>query len=692
MAGRASSFDTKEDVPDLKHMIQGLNKISNLSPDSILRITENPTFVQSLKHALATIEAVELLNIEDSNPLNQSDVKISKRIIENTVDGPDTSKTRWRPAKVPRDEVERLKTLHDLNILDTEREDIFDNILWLATTICETNMGAVSLVDTERQYFKSQKGLNTKQTGRDEAFCSHAILQPDSLFVVEDTAEDSRFADNPLVSGGPKIKFYAGMPLNVGESSLGTLCVIHDRKKKLSRKQKIALRNLGKLCQQQLILRMTNIHLKGMVSKLKKSKSQLKIMNEQILTAAQQKEQFLANMTHELRTPLNAVIGYVTILQENETIKKMPEDILESIESIAFGSKVLRRTVNEVLDFTKINSGKLQLDISEISIHRIILSVAALQTGVAKRKNVIFEKSVDKTLHPGMKVDSMKVIQILNNLVSNAIKFTPEKKKVVMSLRRISSEQELKFPSEIVLKGSPKFATGSPDMKYHYLIMNVRDEGCGIDPKKIETIFQSFQQENVSIARTHGGTGLGLAIVKGITELMNGRIYIESKRHAGSSFCVVIPYKSCRITVKKKEVQNEKLNAPCNARFVLAEDDLLSQKLMRRYFKKMGVNVTICDNGRILCDTVKKILDEKVSTPIIFTDLGMPVMGGLEALKELRSFPSEQPLNIIALTASPEQLYRTNSGFDCILGKPVDFGELRKKLSGICDKLNREGR
>eukprot|EP00466_Bigelowiella_natans_P002476 jgi/Bigna1/56666/estExt_Genewise1Plus.C_1120006 len=168
---------------------------------------------------------------------------------------PDLKRMKWRPAEKTSDEEERIAELKSLDILDTEREEVFDSILWLATMVCETGMGAISFVDKGRQWFKSQKGLDVDSTGRDEAFCAHAIHQPDKIMVVPNALEDDRFAENPLVTGGPKIRFYASMPVTIAGRSLGTLCVIDDKAKTITETQKIALNILRDITKSQLLLR-----------------------------------------------------------------------------------------------------------------------------------------------------------------------------------------------------------------------------------------------------------------------------------------------------------------------------------------------------------------------------------------------------------------------------------------------------
>ncbi|GAB5362923.1 hypothetical protein AAMO2058_000840200 [Amorphochlora amoebiformis] len=678
-----------------QNTLSTLKDLQTLPEDETRTIMKNnPELISNVRKTLVGLEAIEILDMsskEMTAGLNVRNIGMASKSPETFKStlrpSPDPKLPKWRPAVLPPDEDKRLEILRTLEILDTKAEQTFDGLLWLATTICGTEMGAVSLVDEHRQYFKAQRGLGCSETSRDVAFCSHTILQSDKLMYIEDAKQDIRFSDNPLVTSGPNIRFYAGVPMNIDEHNVGTLCVISAEAKRLSEKQKMSLAQLASLCRDQLLLRRKNMHLKHLVTELDTARMKA-------LKCAEDRVKFLANMTHELRTPLNAIIGFAELIRDEQT--QIPEGQKECIESIEFGARVLAKTVNSVLDFTKIDSGKWKLDLCEVDFPKILKSLSNLQGSVANSKKVKLKTTIDPTLHRNVKIDKTKTTQILNNLLSNAIKFTPPGKMVELTVDRYSSNKPLKFPDTTVVGGVFKATKGDREMTNHYVSLTVQDQGVGIAPEKLGKIFESFEQENNSTARMHGGTGLGLSIVKGIVRLCNGRIYLSSNKggkDSGSRFSIVIPYTVTR-NVEEKKVRKLSFKIPNNYKLVFAEDNKLSQKLIHRFLRKNGLSCTMCDNGKILVDQVRKILEtQKKVIPIIFSDLWMPVMTGKEALVQLRILGQKynKKLLVVALTASPESVIEDNSGFDFVLGKPMKFEKLISIVEQITERNTKQG-
>ncbi|GAB5358282.1 hypothetical protein AAMO2058_000444600 [Amorphochlora amoebiformis] len=258
-----NSLDSKVEMglrplEDVYAISRALKSFRSMSPGELrMMIRWHPNLIGDLKDTTALLEKARdessgsqnTSHVSGAKDLSQTVPPVSK---EETGDTKRPTKSGAVVARKPYNELIRLDYLRNLAILDTNIELLYNNILWLATNICETEMGAISLVDENRQWFKAKKGLSVSMTPREVAFCSHAILSPGEIFVVEDATKDTRFQNNPLVTGAPDIRFYAGMPLSfdVGFQTvvIGTVCAISSTAKKISKAQKIALRALGEVC------------------------------------------------------------------------------------------------------------------------------------------------------------------------------------------------------------------------------------------------------------------------------------------------------------------------------------------------------------------------------------------------------------------------------------------------------------
>ena len=221
-------------------------------------------------------------------------------------------------AEFPKDEIERLHALNMYEILDTKAEEVFDELTELASEICGTPIALISLIDTDRQWFKSSVGLDAEETSRDIAFCAHAILQKE-VFEVTDTLKDKRFMDNPLVLQNPNIRFYAGAPLfSASGHAIGTLCAIGDKPKKLNAHQRKGLQTLGRSVMSQL---------------------ELRLQLGQLEKANERKTEYLSSLSHELRTPLHAIIGISQLMLHNHKVK-LPEHYLSYLNQLDLSGNV----------------------------------------------------------------------------------------------------------------------------------------------------------------------------------------------------------------------------------------------------------------------------------------------------------------------------------------------------------------
>lgn len=385
-------------------------------------------------------------------------------------------------------ESERLKLLESYSILDTLPEIDYDNLTAIASEICNTPISLVSLIDSKRQWFKSHHGLNVSETPKDYAFCAHAIIDPNDVFIVQDTRKDERFFDNPLVTGEPNIIFYAGVPL-VGANNLplGTLCVIDHKPKLLSQTQILALKALANQVMNLLELR--------------KTKAQLERALEDVKQINQELESFAYIAAHDLKSPLNN-ISSITDLFLNLYREKLDEDGQKLIELIAFSSAKLRKLIEGLLEYGNSNT-LLKQDKVEVNLTELVKDIKGL---------FHFENNCEITLKTSLDTiftNRTAIEQIFINLISNSIKYNYKPRTEI----------------EIEIKEN--------DSKY---IISIKDNGTGIskeDQNKVFQIFKVLAQEDKFGQR---GNGIGLATVKKIIEALGGTIYIESELGAGAKF------------------------------------------------------------------------------------------------------------------------------------------------------------
>lgn len=305
-------------------------------------------------------------------------------------------------AELHAQETQRIEELLRYEVLDTEDEKALDELTQLASVICGTPISLITLLDKDRQWFKSRVGLEVPETPRDIAFCSHAILQ-DQIFEVPDALEDERFFDNPLVSGSPDIRFYAGAPL-VSKSGMpiGTLCVIDTEPKKLDSSQQLALNTLAKQVVSQLELRLHNRHLERM------QKDQQKM---------------LAIMSHDLRSPFHGILGLLKVLNEEagtlnpETLAAMAEGILES-------SLNVYQLLDELLQWSSNQLGAIKVELKRTTLKPLIIETLDLMKDSLALKKLNVINDTNNTVE--VIADANLTKTIIRNLLANAIKYTPD--------------------------------------------------------------------------------------------------------------------------------------------------------------------------------------------------------------------------------------------------------------------------
>ena len=356
-------------------------------------------------------------------------VKILAKGIPEGVDNPKNAPNIWpgrenhanMKAELPENEAERIETLHRYNILDTPPETGYDDLVHLASEICGMPIAAISLVDKDRQWFKSILGLEVSQTSRDAAFCAHAILDKTQPLIVEDATLDPRFADNILVTDEPGIRFYAGTPLVMSDGNpIGTLCVIDKVPRTITAKQRKALEILGREVVAQVELRNNIRALERSVVMLARTEAQLRQTQQQELDL---KDEFVSHVSHELRSPLTPIYQFATILRD-EIGGPLTDEQKEFADIIVRNSEQLGGMIGDLLEVTRAQTGKLTVDRRRIRIEDIVVDVVRSRKLTAQGAGLTLTSEFSGHL-PGVIGDAARVRQVLANLIENAMKFTP---------------------------------------------------------------------------------------------------------------------------------------------------------------------------------------------------------------------------------------------------------------------------
>jgi CheY-like chemotaxis protein len=368
-------------------------------------------------------------------------------------------------------------------------------------------------------------------------------------------------------------------------------------------------------------------------------------------------------MSHEIRTPLNAVIGMSNLL-----ITGSPRpDQKENLEVLKFSAGNLLSIVNDVLDFNKIESGKLVFENIKFNLAELMQNICGGQTLVAQQKGLVFKLEMDNSLSNKLVFgDPTRIAQIIFNLISNAIKFTPTGN-IWVRAKCVEDRH-----NTVTVK------------------FTVKDTGIGIEEENMGVIFEPFIQESVSTTRQYGGTGLGLAIVKRLLELQGLKIQVISKPGEGSefSFNMEFPVSTEPVVaptpgqpVHQPTVENSQ--SLRNVRMLIAEDNPVNVMLMKKLLSKWNINPSIAENGERAVELV-----QYGNFDIILMDLQMPVMNGFDATIEIRKMPDPKKagIPIIALTASAlfdirDQVYE--AGMNDYVSKPFKPDELFEKIQNL---------
>ncbi len=399
-------------------------------------------------------------------------------------------------------ENQRLATLDSYGILDTPEEQDFDDVVRLVSQLLGVPIAAVNLIAAGRQWFKSEIGLGVREMPLDDSICKYALLQEDGM-VVPDTREDERFTCNPLVTGTPGLRFYAGELLKTSDGiPLGTLCALDysPRPQGLDEQQAFALKTLARQVMSQIELR--------------RLLAQQAHTQEQLRSADRRKDEFLATLAHELRNPLAPIVSAAALL----SFTQEPKAVRQASEVIKRQASHITGLVDDLLDVSRVAQGKIALEQTALDLNLVAaVAVEQVRPLVERHGHQLDVRLPDE---PAMTTgDHKRLVQVLTNLLSNAAKYTPHGGRIALDIALAPRE----------------------------LLVSVSDNGIGMRPELLANAFDLFAQSSDSLHRSEGGLGIGLALVKKLVHLHGGSITAHSEGvDRGSRFELRLPRASAQ--------------------------------------------------------------------------------------------------------------------------------------------------
>lgn len=398
---------------------------------------------------------------------------------------------------------------------------------------------------------------------------------------------------------------------------------------------------------------------------LRKENQELRMSLLREKEANQIKNVFWSHISHDIRTPISGIDGMTNVAIKHFDDKDRVLDCLNKIDS---ASQYLLSLLNDVLDISRIESGKMIISYEPMDIRNLINSCVSITDSLLVQKNVEFVKSFGIFRHPVLLGDEQHLRRILINILSNAAKFTPDGGEIFFHVREISS-----------------------DSKRAVYCFEIEDTGIGMKPEFLEQIWDSFSQENSGNHSGFKGSGLGMAITKKLVDLMNGTIHVESEQGVGSKFIVEIAFDIGMIldfskTQKEKEERRNQEIHLKGRKILLVDDQSLNIEITKSMLEDIGIDVMIAENGQAAVNIFNNCADGTFDAVIM--DVRMPVMDGLSATKKIRALPKNDAssIPIIAMTADTyeEDIRKAiEAGMNAYLTKPINQEELILTLNNF---------
>ena len=577
---------------------------------------------------------------------------------------------------------EAMKTLFQSRVLDIANTaaDMIDGDVLKALEAGDKGTKPYQRVNDTLAYFQNNIDL-------EYIYCIRAVDEKKFVFTVDPTIEDPGAFGSPIVytdalykasKGTPAVdeepysdawgSFYSAYsPVFDSDGNVAGIVAVdfsaewYDEQ--INRQiRTIVVCMIVSLFLSMLLVWFVTRHLRQRVNDMTKDLQQALEIAE---SAGRAKTAFLSNMSHEIRTPMNAIIGLDRIALENHDIPNITRDHLEKIGASA---EHLLSIINEVLDMSRIESGRTVLKNEEFSFARMLEQVNVIVGSQCRDKGLNYECQTRDGLKDYYIGDSVKIRQVLINILGNAVKFTPTGGTVTLQAEEISASDR---------KSTLRFT--------------IKDTGIGMSKEYLPKIFEAFSQENSSANNKYGSTGLGMAITKGIVGMMGGDISVDSEKGVGTTFTVVITLERAEknIVAPSSEQQSETSTRQIDLagrRILLAEDVAVNAEIMIEVLKMRGMTVEHAENGQRAVEMFSA--QPSGYYDAVLMDMRMPVMDGLEATRRIRSSGREdaKTIPIIALTANAfdeDVQQTTQAGMNAHLSKPIEPEEIYRTLAAL---------